>query len=1317
MDASRFKKNKIYTLPVKEIRAENTRSFYIVEADGEEYAIPLFEFQKDDPTPERLSCLVKDVHDGVPVFTQNFAPIIARFYEEAKVYPFWVRNDFTQIPNGYYEVADWNGLYFRLQFYGNAKLHVRQRIECRVRSLRENKLCLELVNKGDGGRKIPFLRLRDILQAVHVEPGVLVWADRLFRKSKLFKDAREAFLCDNEEWIVIAIKSLAKNMDLWVVAGNKRNSLYLNLFRNVCIYLLEDSDTLTKCTEQERKAYQTMLSDAIEDTYIYEEAVRLIAQNGHVQCIDSLLRKMQKSGYLYHPERKLKMLMCIFNLQPDIMEEKMQVIFDTILTGDKANWRTEPFRSAFISMLSLFIEKKRIHIDRLSSIENEEAHENLTRLIKALAIQLLLANERDHFERQLNRAMLYRYLTYVKGSKKEVLFEKAFDSLTDAVQYKLEFGWNEVHDILLLAIRLSSSFSDNRQKKTTVMQTYNGLNCRLQIMNGNIYIQSSEKAKLFPCLPEKMLPWHNIQIFLPENKDLSVSGTGKELSNYQKFWKNIEYSLLNSPAAQKAVRKNKKLKAEEGEEVYIRIVHQDTANPDYFICTIEDDSLCGEGYINVRNIVRYNIYVDESSFFDENGRPYLLRAKVLSINSEGDLNFTMLDYVNAFVRECVNIGDIVRCIVLDTFNGVYLCVSEDGYSLQLPLGTEEPLNPKDYIEVSISNVRSNNTVEAEFERKIIDSFTVKNAFDNLICSYAEGRVYEEAVGEQDLEQPEVTMEKTYVEEIIHIIDRMAVLEKNYILTYNYLAFTRILALIIKNRDWAVYFNERMRLLQMLQHFVINGKIDEERLKELGQTNRDMINNYPVLETKLLELQIVGCMDNPEQDAFIWNIIASTANNRLSQLAKLVMSYNSLRNFDMSKEREAIRTKISEVLNIRIKMPESVYLGEENQCQEFKTSIVYPADNHMRADLRRQTLEIMKVICGFLNAEGGTLYIGVNNEGVVAGLYMDMAYFKGNRDAFDLHVRNSIVSYMGNEANSLVRASFTSYAGKWVYVLEIQPCPHPVRVEGIVYQRQGSSTWPLLDEALDSFLSLRNTEAEPSVQPVSAADENTPAEAETDTGTAEKAKEEKTAKPAMMPDEKESQIETSALRENPIHSWDDNFGVESVCYLHFLPNYTYKVTPDVYWEKADLTLVIRTGEEYVVLVYENGEALKVPVSEILDKKFNSKYKRCKCSRLVFACPAKGTDALLWSVRNSSGLRCLRLDDVALLKRGTMSDFGEPVSTVENMGVVQCEIIASKHFHNLKKIHNMRKTQIGGILSEEWGQEELAYLRKLGMNVRD
>ena len=57
MSETRFKKDEIYLLPVKEIRTENTRSFYIVEADGMEYAIPLFAFQKNDPTPEQLSSL------------------------------------------------------------------------------------------------------------------------------------------------------------------------------------------------------------------------------------------------------------------------------------------------------------------------------------------------------------------------------------------------------------------------------------------------------------------------------------------------------------------------------------------------------------------------------------------------------------------------------------------------------------------------------------------------------------------------------------------------------------------------------------------------------------------------------------------------------------------------------------------------------------------------------------------------------------------------------------------------------------------------------------------------------------------------------------------------------------------------------------------------------------------------------------------------------------------------------------------------------------------------------------------------------------
>ena len=45
---------------------------------------------------------------------------------------------------------------------------------------------------------------------------------------------------------------------------------------------------------------------------------------------------------------------------------------------------------------------------------------------------------------------------------------------------------------------------------------------------------------------------------------------------------------------------------------------------------------------------------------------------------------------------------------------------------------------------------------------------------------------------------------------------------------------------------------------------------------------------------------------------------------------------------------------------------------------------------MRADVDVQTQNVLKEICGFINAEGGTLYIGVNDDGLASGLEQDFA---------------------------------------------------------------------------------------------------------------------------------------------------------------------------------------------------------------------------------------------------------------------------------------------------------------------------------------
>ncbi|GAI03385.1 unnamed protein product, partial [marine sediment metagenome] len=54
----------------------------------------------------------------------------------------------------------------------------------------------------------------------------------------------------------------------------------------------------------------------------------------------------------------------------------------------------------------------------------------------------------------------------------------------------------------------------------------------------------------------------------------------------------------------------------------------------------------------------------------------------------------------------------------------------------------------------------------------------------------------------------------------------------------------------------------------------------------------------------------------------------------------------------------------------------------------------------------------KTIAAVSNAEGGTLLIGVNDDGEIIGLERDFTSLKGNRDEFELHLRNLINNHFG-----------------------------------------------------------------------------------------------------------------------------------------------------------------------------------------------------------------------------------------------------------------------------------------------------------------
>lgn len=103
---------------------------------------------------------------------------------------------------------------------------------------------------------------------------------------------------------------------------------------------------------------------------------------------------------------------------------------------------------------------------------------------------------------------------------------------------------------------------------------------------------------------------------------------------------------------------------------------------------------------------------------------------------------------------------------------------------------------------------------------------------------------------------------------------------------------------------------------------------------------------------------------------------------------------------------------------------------------------------------------LRWVCGFANAEGGTLHIGRNDKGVVVGV----------ADAKKLLVDlpNQVRDILG----ILVDVNLRREAGQEFIEIRVEPYPHPISYRGHYYRRSGSTLQELKGAALDRFLLRR-----------------------------------------------------------------------------------------------------------------------------------------------------------------------------------------------------------------------------------------------------
>ena len=124
------------------------------------------------------------------------------------------------------------------------------------------------------------------------------------------------------------------------------------------------------------------------------------------------------------------------------------------------------------------------------------------------------------------------------------------------------------------------------------------------------------------------------------------------------------------------------------------------------------------------------------------------------------------------------------------------------------------------------------------------------------------------------------------------------------------------------------------------------------------------------------------------------------------------------------------------------LTEIVNLGE-SQVVEFKATA--RVNLHTGQVDRKIEHVVVKTVCGFLNGEGGTLFIGIADNGGAVGLDKDLATLRGRggRDGYELFLRQCLDNGLSSPTAAVVGIAFEEMEGREICVVKVAASGKPV----------------------------------------------------------------------------------------------------------------------------------------------------------------------------------------------------------------------------------------------------------------------------------
>ena len=140
------------------------------------------------------------------------------------------------------------------------------------------------------------------------------------------------------------------------------------------------------------------------------------------------------------------------------------------------------------------------------------------------------------------------------------------------------------------------------------------------------------------------------------------------------------------------------------------------------------------------------------------------------------------------------------------------------------------------------------------------------------------------------------------------------------------------------------------------------------------------------------------------------------------------------------------------------LTELIRMGE-GVSLEFKSSLQWDVVQARQNTALRDV--VLKTLVAFMNSEGGTLLIGVEDSGQIYGLERDLKILQGSKDKFLQLVNTLVERRIGAEYTPYVSTKFNDVDGKLVCVVDTSKASEPAFLSGSkereFYIRNGNTT--------------------------------------------------------------------------------------------------------------------------------------------------------------------------------------------------------------------------------------------------------------------